>query len=60
MWSKRAFRVYAILYIVCLALTVAFLMTWRVHAAAFFHLLMWIFSILSFVAYSYESIDYFE
>lgn len=51
MFNKRAFRVYAVLYIVCLLLTVAFILTANVYAAAFFNKLMWIFSVSAFTNY---------
>ena len=51
MWKKIIFEVYLILYMVCLLLTVAFLQAAKVYAAAFFNVLMWIFSTLAFIHY---------
>lgn len=51
------FKVSAALYIVCLVHTVVFLLTGRGIEAAFFHVLMWMSSILAFLHYL---IDYLE
>lgn len=48
MRKKKIFEIYTVLYMVCLLLAVAFILTAKIHAAAFFNLLMWIFYVLAY------------